>query len=983
MQVQAGAARPRRQEYLTFAACLLASGFSGLVLEVVWARQIKGLVGSSSMAQIVVLASFMSGLALGSWWLGRLADRSARPARLYALLELAIAGYALLFPLIVKAASLPFLAVARGYYPEHLGAVSVLRLGLAVLLLLPPTVLMGGTLPAAVRFLTATESGLRPVLGRLYFLNSLGAAAGAALATFLLVPRLGLWGASALAASLNVLAAILSYALSRRSGARIAEDAPIGVTERTLTTLQVRLAIFAAASAGLASLALEVAYLRLLALILGSSVHAFAVMLSAFILGIALGGLFASSTRLKIRDPMAWMAALLAGAVVALVVEIPLYERLMYWLTRLRVSLPTTDAGFAAYQALTFLVCLGLMLVPTICMGAALPLAARAAARNAHSLGRAVGITWAANTFGTVAGAVGACLLLPHLGLRGVYLASVAVLVLAAALATLAAEGSLRLRKALPASLAAGALLLAFALPGWNYSVLTSGIFRKHSVPDADKDSFEIFREQVSRDLFVRYARDGSHTTVAVTEHRPSGVLVLSVNGKPDASSDSDMPTQSLLGHLPMILKPEAKSALIVGLGSGVTAGDLLRHEGVVADVVELSPEVIEAARQFDPFNDGVLDNPRMRLFVDDGKAFLKLTPRKYDVIISEPANIWLTGVSGLFSKEFYKDVDAALAPGGLFVQWFQTYEISDELLAMVTRTLTGQFPWVYTFVGSDGDLLFVGSRQELAPSVQTMRAAFTPEVVQSLARARLPPFLEGILGLQVLSPQAALAFPGDGPINTDARPTLEFLGSKAFFMGRSASVLEAIDERRWTDGEGLLAAKLGLDVAEPIAQLAFDPQLTELARQRSAEFLAGAQHGDARPEQVREALKLLLSASEEQPFDERRLWAQESLAYTERLIAAPRAKAEDFALHARMLRRVGRHEEAAASLRAALTRAGPEHPIARWLTRLSCINAEAGNLERAQKRLQEAKLAGATFSELATARATLARAEALKRQGS
>jgi predicted membrane-bound spermidine synthase len=729
----------------TIGACLFASGVAGLVYEVVWSRWLTDLVGASSSAQIVVITTYMAGLALGSWLFGGLADRVKRPERLYAALEVGIGLYAAAFPLLVKLAEMPYLALARGRYPESAGAITALRVALAVALLVPPTALMGGTLPAAVRFLygaTADGASVRRTVARLYFLNSLGASLGAALTTFVLLPGLGLAGGGLVAVALNALAALAALRLSRRVGP-VARAVVPDATEPPLPDRAARLALAAVTLSGFAALALEVAWIRLFALVLGSSAHAFAVMLSAFILAIALGSGLVSRPaaskgwlRLDASDPLRLLSMLLAGGVLAMALTLPLVERAIWVFQRLGGAMPRSSAGWTAWQMAQFFGCLGLMLVPTTCLGAALPVAARAASRGAASLGHSVGTTYAVNTVGTLLGAVAANFALPVLSLRGLFLAALAVDLAAAGVALAGAQRPLSRRAPVLGVAAVAGLLLAMLSPAWRYPILAGGALRSRG---RIAGGFEQFAQTLTRSRVV-YARDGSTatTTVLDTADTPS-IRSLFVNGKADASTDpGDLGTNVLLGHLPMVLDPDARDALVIGVASGVTCGAVLAHEDVRVDAVDLLPEMTEVAPLFSSANGDALANPRLTLTIDDAKTFVKLAPRKYDVIVSEPSNPWMVGVGGLFAEEFYADVSHALRPGGLFLQWCHTYEMSDELMAVVARTLAARFPRVYAFE-YESDVLFIASQEPIPVRPDRWKARLTPAVRDSLRKAGAP----------------------------------------------------------------------------------------------------------------------------------------------------------------------------------------------------------------------------------------------------
>lgn len=950
--------------------CLFGSGIAGLVYEVVWSRHVTELVGASSSAQVLVISTYMGGLALGSWLFGSLADRVKRPEKLYATLEIAIGAYGLVFPWVVKAVGVPFIALAKGSYPENLGTVTVLRLALAVAVLLPPTTLMGGTLPAAARFLIGRDASVRRTVGRLYFLNSLGASLGAALAAFALLPNLGLHPSAVVAASLNVGAALLALLVAR--GPELPPPAA-DPGEPPLEKRSARLALIAVTTSGFAALALEVAWIRLLALILGSSAQAFAVMLSAFILGIALGSGLVARPTLRAMDPLRLLAALLAAGVAALALTLPFAERIVFVFARLAGVFPPTETGYVGYQAGMYAGCLALMLIPTLCMGAALPVAARAASRGAASAGRYVGITYAVNTMGTLFGAIAANWLMPALTLRGLFIASLLVDLAAAFIALAGATRPLSRRTVLGVAGAVACVAIAIGAGPWRNSIITGGVFRERGRIGKSWDAFVTTLSEWKE----LYAVDGSNATVTVGER--GNTIALFVNGKADASTGIDMGTQAFCGHIPLILKPDAKRVLVVGLGSGVTSGAAASHEQVEVETVELLPEVRDASRFFDPWNDHVLANPRHRLTVDDAKTYVKLASHKYDVIISEPSNPWMAGIAGLFSDEFWSDADRALADDGLLLAWMHTYEITDEMVSLVARTISRRFPYVYGFLPIGEDVLFIASRKPIARDYAAMEKALTPSVKANLARSGLPISLPGILALQAISPVTMRSFPGDGPINTDAKPILEYRAPYGFFAHADSSVIDMVDERRSGDGVQLLVRGLP-DAPLAVSRAVHRPDWAAERRKQAAELEAEIAAGKRDKGEERAVVDLLAEALD----DERDVFSpapdySDLLRRVNAIATSPDATPPDLAVEANILLRSGKPGDALRGFEAALARARPGDPRGAWLAGKSRALSELGRLPDARAALDEALAAGAPLLSQSRARAALALATAAK----
>ncbi|MBM3269105.1 MAG: fused MFS/spermidine synthase, partial [Candidatus Sericytochromatia bacterium] len=557
---------------------------------------------------------------------------------------------------------------------------------------------------------------------------------------------------------------------------------------------KIRLLMFAVFASGFVSLAYEIAWIRLLSLVLGSSAYSFALMLGAFIAGIALGSLLVNRGVLPGSDPLRQFAIAQAGIALLVSLTIPLYDHLPLLAVRLGNVIVRSPETFGLFQGLQFGVAALLMLPPTTCIGMTLPLAARAATRSLAAVGEGVGGVFGLNTLGNVLGAIVAGIwLLPLLGIRGLIEAGMAANALLAGLIWLAAWRPPRAWRG--AALAAPLLIVALArllAPAWNMETLSAGVFRFRGQLPAEATS-ATFKGDPEL-LETLYHRDDAHGTVTVT--RTARDLKLRVNGKVDATAQADLGTQILLGQLPLTLRPGARDVLVIGLGSGITVGSALAHPVSHVDVVEISPAVAEAARFFAPHNRGALEDPRARLHVADALAFLQLARKRYDVVISEPSNPWMAGVGNLFTREFYAMARARLAPGGLFAQWIHVYEMDDETVSLVLRTFADAFPAMTVWLMQGRDYLLVGSAEPLRPDfAASERMLGAAPVRGDLARLGIGGLAE-LLALQTATDRRARRLAGDGPRNTLRFPLLEYRAPIAFFANSSAGLLAGGDER-------------------------------------------------------------------------------------------------------------------------------------------------------------------------------------------
>jgi len=695
----------------TLGLCFFLSGMGSLALEVVWTRELRLIFGSTTLAASTILVAYMLGLGLGGLAGGRLAGRIRDGVRAYGWIEIAIGLYALAVPwlLLVLPELNRTLLHGLGFWPAAL-----CRFVVALLLLLVPTVLMGATLPILVASLVRRDPRVAGTAGLLYGLNTLGAVAGVFGATFVLFPLLGLTRTNWFGALLDVAVGVLALVVVAPRVARwpFASAVPAADDEdrEAVVALSPLVLLGTYATVGFTALLYEVAWTRALAVVLGSSIYAFSSMLGAFLTGIALGSLLFRRWIDRSPDPL----GLLQGGMVALALlglattlALPhLPSLLLAWIVA--NGLDATGLGFAQV-GLSMLA----MLPPTLILGGLFPLVTRLTARATRDAGDAVGRVYFANTLGSASGAF--CtgfLLIPLLGLRDTLALGAALNLAATGALLLATRRTSQGRVAAVVALVAALLLLVVPIP-FDRTALTRGVFRS---PESMLDfGLPFVRLEGVAPQQLLYDRDGLNSTVTV--ERDGGIVALRVNGKIDASNFGDMPTQVLLGQVPLLFGQPAKKVLVIGYASGVTVGSVVRHAGVErVDAVEIEPAIVEASRFFDDESGSPLDEPRVRLVLDDARSYLAATGEKYDVIISEPSNPWMSGVSNLFTREFFQIARGALAPGGRLLQWVQLYSLEPQALHSIFAALRSEFPYVYGFAHSENspDLLLLASERPL-----------------------------------------------------------------------------------------------------------------------------------------------------------------------------------------------------------------------------------------------------------------------------
>src|SRR6266567_2201401 len=770
------------------------SGATALVYEVVWSKFLAQMFGSTIYAQTVVLAAFMGGLALGNRLCGGWADRLRQPVRVYGYLEIGIGVYAFFFPTFDRIADRLFVGIGAGIV-ERTGLLLALKGALSAALLLGPTMLMGGTLPLLAAWLQKSSWDAGRQSARCYSVNSLGAVTGSLLAGFWLVQNLGMVSSLQMTALVNLVIGGIAIVLSR--GGQLgrshpAEVVPIADSGAAFPGTW-RWAGVIVAVTGAVSMGLEVLASRSLALIFGSSLQSFAIVLAAFILGIGLGSAWMASARRRQRSGERMISLLLcvaAGWVALLVFNL---EGWVDFYRIARSGLGRSSVGYVYHQLLAGGISIVILGFPAACIGAVLPLMMRAVSRSGAPLGTQVGalLTW--NTLGAVVGTLGTgFVLMPWAGLRNAF----GVLALALAMVALIAAWRSRWRGGMASAVAVCALigcLFVFGGESWRH-VMSSGVFRAREV---EFDSTML--PQRKQHIQILSYEDAADATVTVEQGDGAGAAAdrgLRVNGKPDASALGDLSTELLVAHLPMLARAGAKDVFVLGLGARISAGALRSYPFERIVVAENCEPVIRAAKFFEAWNRRVLSDPRTHLWHEDARTVLKLRPQLYDVIITQPSNPWTVGVGSVFSLEYYELAASRLKPGGITAQWFHVYEMHDGIVELVLRTFSSVFPYVEIWDTLGGDIVMLGSRQPWRTGPDIFRQGLAIDGVRAdLAQIGIRS-AEALLARQLASQRTGFAIAGSGPIQSDLFPLLEYAAPRAFYIGVNARILERFDER-------------------------------------------------------------------------------------------------------------------------------------------------------------------------------------------
>jgi spermidine synthase len=785
------------------------SGVTALIYEVIWSDYLTLLFGSTIQAQTVVLAVFMGGLALGNKLFGRFADQTRRPLVIYGCLEIAIGVYAFFFSPAYRLANDIFVPIGS-HLLNHSSWLLFLNGILSALLLLGPTILMGGTLPVLAAWLqkSATDAGRR--VARFYSINTLGAVCGAWLAGFLLVEWLGLRMTTEAAAFVNLLVGFIAIMIgrnqmaqvpttSRESEAPTPEALPPSAASAVFHWSCVLVAVTGAVSMGL-----EILASRCLCLIFGASLQSFAIVLISFILGIGFGSAVIASPRRRHWPKEITTILLLLGASAWIGLLVFHIGKLATVYLYTQEGLSRTLMGYRYHEIIIALISIGVLGLPAAALGSVLPLWMRAASETSHLLGDRVGrlVTW--NTLGAVFGVLlTGFVLMPKIGMRDSFTALGLLLALAALLTALA----MRRWFAAGAGVGVGALVLMASVSGdtdWRY-VFSAGVFRltdtDPSVNGQSLDSFFVERRKFTHLLFYEDAADATVSVERELTPYATNETVLHIDGKPDASAYGDSATQILLAQLPLMERPDSRDVFCFGMGSGITAGSVLGYPIERLTVAENCAPVLRAVRLFDAWNHGVATNSRVRIYPEDARTVLRLSPQKYDVIISEPSNPWMVGIGRVFSREFYQLAASRLKPGGIMTQWFHLYEMDDKTLDVVLRAFGSVFPNMEIWDVNSGDIVLLGSDRPWKSDLDVYRCAFKLEGPRrDLASIGLT-MPEDVLARQFASQQTAFAVAGPGPVQRDDFPILEYEAPRAFYMyheRKGVPNFQRYDERTW-----------------------------------------------------------------------------------------------------------------------------------------------------------------------------------------
>jgi len=807
-------------------AAFFVSGACGLAHEIAWMRLLRHIMGNTTFSMTTVLCAFMGGLALGSYLGGRFVDRRNDPLRVFAILEGSIGIYCMLLPWIIHGTE----PIYRFIYQNTQASFylfSLLRFFFSGLILLVPATCMGATLPILSRFLTASPDRIGQSVGILYAINTFGAVFGAFVSGFVLIPKLGVSGTIYLAGFFNLLVGLSGYGLYQHTKDWVQES--VTALEKTTTPVRtdkkkpskrekkkaepavvipepvcyarktVMGMLWGYGLSGFAALVYEIAWARVLSLLIGSTVYAFSLMLTAFVLGIAGGSLLFSRFIDHVRNPMCTLAFIQAGIGLSALVVVPFMDNLPFFVTGMISRL---IESFWALQLAEFGLILLVMLVPTLLMGAAFPLVTRIFHQNSLETGRTVGAVYGSNTIGNILGSfLGGFLLIPFMGIQNSIFVAVGSNILVSGLYMGLSQ---RVKPAIRIGFTATIILITvtgiLSTPQWDPGRMSFGPFHEASRISLNTATSQRALEKMANQSKVIYHKEGLTTTVTVKEVA-KGVRALYINGKPDASSLSDLPSQELVAHIPLMFHASPKDALVIGLASGISLGSAGLHPLEKIDCVEISPAMVEASRFFDDDNYRIMEDPRVNIIIADGRNHLLLGGQTYDVIISQPSNPYFAGVADLFTKEFFELCKRRLNNRGIMCTWVQSYNIDLATFQSITKTFLTVFPNMTFWRAGKSDCLLVGSIDPLIMDYDGLKQKMAQQGIRNdLERIDVRTVPEFISHL-VMAKDGVQRFSQSGLIHTDNNSIVEFSAPRALTRtGFQWPLIEAIEKSRDPD---------------------------------------------------------------------------------------------------------------------------------------------------------------------------------------
>jgi len=761
-------------------------------------------------AVVAVLSAIMGGLAIGGYMGGKVVDNHTNPLRLYGILEGLVGLYALIFPFLLKS-TIPILQYVYQDAQTNQVVMATVRILICFAILIIPAVLLGAMLPVLSKFFIYTFDHVSNYLGKLYGLNLAGSMFGALATGLYFLPKWGLNKTIYLAVFIEFFICAWTFLLAKRT------DWPIYSTEKTKipsSEILFRLfrdfswiILFAMAFTGAAAMVYELAWIRVANLLIGSSVYAFSLVLAAFIGGLAFGSLIFTRTLDKKKDLLLIFALLEIGIGGAFLSLTPLFEKLPLLMVPL---INLFSKNFALLQAVEFLGLFLLIFIPSSMIGTIFPLLGKIYLMNIKRVGHSIGSVYMANGLGAVLGVLAAGLILiPKIGIQKTILVAVVINIVIGSGALLFSFSLSRNKKSIAIPLIiCCTLIFAYLQPAWDKTMMSSGsyIFAGLYAQVRNKTGQNL-RKTIEAQGNLIFYKEGMNTTVSVKKDR-TGEFLLQMNGKTDASSKNDILIQKLIAHIPLLLHPNPQEVMVLGLGTGMSLDAAKRYPIKRLDCLEISPAVIEASRYFTNPNDHVLNDPRVRLIVGDGREHLTLSHQKYDAIISHPSNPWAAGMSDLLTLEFFQRCRSRLKENGLCCVWLQVYNLPLNDVQGVVEAFHRVFPRMTIWETKPAvDYLLVGSNDEIKLDYHLLQQKIAAQELQSELKTLGIATPEDLISFFIMNEEGVSQYTKTAIPHTDDNSFLAFRVPKSLYQETMDEQLEAVNALR-----GVNFSSLGID---------------------------------------------------------------------------------------------------------------------------------------------------------------------------
>ncbi len=775
---------------------VFATGAAGLIYEVTWQKYLSRLLGSDSMATAIILGTFLGGLSLGYYLCGKFSIHIKNHFKAYAWMECIIGAWCLCFPSIFDAVE------SISQYWSFLPPVMMIIQGLfcSMLLMGIPTMCMGSTIPFLTRGISLNVEEATRVHSIVYAVNTAGAFLGTLVAGFYLIPEYGLPLTVMGTAVLNLGAFVFFYFQSTNEETEAlqvyekeAAEKPVRHEEKVKAGSSVYpqgILCLVAFISGFYVMTLENILIRITNLSLGSSSYSFSLIVSVFIFSIAVGSWVLG----RFKHISSYF--LFVNQFLITLFMLVIYSTLdtwPYWAHVIRIMFQPNMAGFYGYYIAVFLTLISVLLLPVGLMGATVPIVFHEIKRDLKNVGKHSGIVFSLNTIGNLAGSlVGGIVLYYFFNNGGIFLTAILI----TALSTCVVGWYLPKKFFLSGVFVVLSVMVFTFFPLYNgKNFILSPFVHQNFLPYSLEGPQQFFNNFFNG-MKVLFCIDGPVASVSVIDvgsspaHK-SGSIAIVINGKPDSTTKADDDTLKLCAHLPALLAKEKKDVMLIGLGTGVTAGELTLYPDIEhIDIAEISPSVVKALPYFSEHTNNVHEDPRVSIHQGDAFRILKRSRKKWNIIISEPSNPWVMGIDQLFTQEFYKLAKEKLAADGILLQWIHVYSADINMLGMVLNTVQNEFKYVRAFMANQGDLQIFASDKlfsvdDIARAEKTLGK--NKRVKKSLKEINIESF-DAILIREIFSPTYINEKFSKYGLQTMDNPRLHYMAGKSYFLGKSVS---------------------------------------------------------------------------------------------------------------------------------------------------------------------------------------------------